>query len=93
MNIVLAADGSRYTKKALAFIVANENLRAPAAQLVVLNVQPPLPPHVTKQVGKAAVGEYYRELADKVLEPIRKLLDKRGVACRTEWVKIGRAHV
>jgi nucleotide-binding universal stress UspA family protein len=91
MNILLAADGSRFTKKALAFLVANEQFSGPDNQVLVLNVQPALPPHVTRQLGKTTVTEYYQENAEKVLQPIRRFLDRHGIAYRAEWAS-GTAH-
>ena len=38
MNILLAADGSKYTKKALAFLVTHESLCGPDDELYVLNL-------------------------------------------------------
>ena len=51
MKILFAADGSSYTKKALAFLVTHEALCGPDDELVVLNVQPPIPPRVKRMVG------------------------------------------
>ncbi|HSV51936.1 MAG TPA: universal stress protein [Burkholderiaceae bacterium] len=90
MHILLAADGSRFTKKALGFLLANDNLRDPSASLVVLNVQPALPPHIANQLGKRIVVDYQREQAEKVLQPITRFLDKHGWAHHSEWT-VGKA--
>ena len=50
MKIVFAADGSACTKKALAFLVTHESLGGAGDELLVLNVQPPLPPSVELMV-------------------------------------------
>ena len=42
MKILFAADGSTFTKKALAFLVTHEGLSGPNDELIVLNVQPPV---------------------------------------------------
>ena len=42
MNILLAVDGSKFTKKALAFLVTHETLCGPSDELQVLHVQPPV---------------------------------------------------
>ena len=90
MKILLAADGSTYTKKALAFIVANEELAGADAELVVLNVQPPLPPRVKAMVGAAACNAYQREEADKVLLTVERFLKRHTLAFRTQFV-VGQA--
>ena len=83
MKILLAADGSEYTKKALAFLVAHENLCGPGDELLVLNVQPPMPPRVIGIVGSDVVNEYYREEAREVLDPIEQLLKRHELRFRT----------
>lgn len=85
MKILFAADGSKYTKKALAFLVTHEALAAPDGELVVLTVQPPMPPRVTAMVGSAAVKDYHADEAAKVLEPIERFLKRHGLACKATW--------
>jgi hypothetical protein len=43
MKILFAADGSKYTKKALAFLVTHESLASADDEIFVLNVQTPVP--------------------------------------------------
>ena len=38
MKVLFAADGSKYTKKALAFLVTHESLAGPQDELVILHV-------------------------------------------------------
>ena len=83
MKILLAADGSPYTKKALAFLVTHEGLSGPNDELVVLNVQTPVPPRVKTMLGAAAVADYHREEAEKVIEPIKAFLARHTVPFRT----------
>jgi nucleotide-binding universal stress UspA family protein len=85
MRIVLAADGSPYTKKALAFLVTHEGIAGPDGEVVVVNVQPTIPPRVRSMVGADAVAGYHEEEAEKVLGPIRKFLERKGIASRYEW--------
>ena len=82
MKILLAADGSAFTKKALAFLVSNEGLAGPSDELVVLNVQPPLPPGVSGMVGGNVAADYHRDEAEKVLVPIREFLGRHKVPFR-----------
>jgi len=82
MNVLLAADGSEYTKKALAFLVNHESLVNTNDELFVLNVQLPVPGRVTSMLGSAEVAAYHREEGDKVLDPIKKFLDKHGLNYR-----------
>ena len=89
MKILLAADGSPYTKKAVAFLLANESLAGADSELVVLNVQPAMPPRVKTLVGAAAVAKYHEEEASKVLSPIERILRRHEIPFSTSWV-VGR---
>ena len=60
MKILFAADGSSYTKKALAFLVTHEGLAGKKDELVVLNVQGPLSPRVKSMVGHDVADDYHR---------------------------------
>lgn len=90
MKIVFAADGSQYTKKALAFLVTHENLLGPDDEVVVVNVQPAVPPRVRSAVGAEMVKTFHQEEAEKVLVPIRRFLDKHDIRYRAEW-QVGHA--
>jgi len=86
MNILLAADGSKYTKKALAFLVTHEGLCGPDDELFVLNVQPPVPVRVKAMLGAQVVSDYYRAEARDVLNPIERFLKRHGLQFRTATV-------
>ena len=86
MKVLLAADGSKYTKKALAFLVNHESLINSNDELFVLNVQIPVPGRVKTRLGSAEVTAYHREEGDKVLNPIKKFLDKHALTYRCESV-------
>lgn len=86
MKIIFAADGSKYTKKALAFIVAHENLVGAQDDLLVLNVQPRVLLGMQPIVSPDLVKAYYRDEANSVLDPIKKFLDRHPIRYRCEWV-------
>ena len=83
MRILIAVDGSAYTKKALAFIVTHEGLCGPDDELIVLNVQTPIPPRVKRMVGANTVHEYHDEEAAKILKPIERFLAKHKLHFRS----------
>jgi nucleotide-binding universal stress UspA family protein len=85
MKIVLAADGSSYTKKALAFLVTHEEIVGGDGHVVVVNVQPAMPPRVRSMVGAHAVNDYHAEEAGKVLKPIEKFLQRHDLAYTVRW--------
>jgi Universal stress protein family len=86
MKILFAADGSTFTKKALAFLVKNESLIGPSDELVVLHVQDDISAQIERALGSAEVTAYQAKQADAVLKPIKKFLDKHGVKYRCLWV-------
>ena len=82
MKVLLAADGSKYTEKALAFLVNHESLVGSNDELFVLNVQLQVPARVKNMLGSAEVAAYHREEGDKVLTPIKTFLDKHALKYR-----------
>lgn len=86
MKILFAADGSKYTKKALAFLVTHEALAGEDGEVVVLNVQPAMPPRVSAMVGSTTVRGYHEEEAQKVLKPIEKFLARHDIRFKCRWV-------
>lgn len=86
MRILLAADGSKYTKKALAFLVNHEGLVNGKDDLFVLNVQMQVPSRVKRMLGSAAVDTYHREQGAQLLDPIKKFLDRHALTHRSASV-------
>ena len=85
MKILFAADGSKHTKKALGFLVTHEALTSDDAEVVVVNVQAPVPTRVKAMLGASAVASYHEDEARKVLAPIQKFLSRKGVPTRVHW--------
>jgi nucleotide-binding universal stress UspA family protein len=85
MKILLAVDGSPFTKKMLAYLATHDSLFAKDNDYTVLNVQPMLPPRARAAVGKEVVETYYREEAEKVLAPVTKFLLRHGIDAKSNW--------
>lgn len=85
MKIILPADGSDFTKKALAFLMTHEGLCGPTDELVVLHVQLPVPPRVKRMLGSGAVNSYHEDEAKRVLDPIEKFLKRHSVNFSCRW--------
>lgn len=83
MKILFAADGSQYTKKALAFLVTHDSLAGPDGEVVVLNVQAPVPGRVKTMLGSAEVAAYHAEESQKVLAAIERFLKRHKIAFKT----------
>ena len=90
MNILLAIDGSPYTKKMLAYLAAHNELLGTSHTYTALTVQPALPPRARAALGKEVVEKYYQEEGEKVLATVSKFLARHGVDARA-MVKVGSA--
>ena len=88
MKILLAADGSDCTRKAAAYLMTHQPMLE-GGELLVLHVQPALPPRVEGFVGHRTVADYHQEESGKVLEPIATFVRRHEVPVRTRWV-VGR---
>lgn len=85
MKILLAADGSPFTKKALAFLMTHETLCGEGDELYVLHVQAPVPHGVKTMAGAGVVQDWHREEAQKILAPVERFLQRHKVNFRTAW--------
>lgn len=84
MKILLAADGSDFTRKAAAYLASHVSLLREKPQVFVHNVHPPIPyPGVVATVGKKSVEAYQREEAEKALEVARREL--KSVPCKASF--------
>lgn len=90
MKLLLAVDGSNFTKKMLAYLATHAELFTAGNDYTVLTVQPPLPPRVRGAVGNTVVDEYSAEQAEKVLSPVTEFLLRHGINAKSSW-KIGLA--
>ncbi len=84
MKILLAVDGSLYTKKMLAYMATHE-LFSHGNDYTVFTVQPVLPPRARAAVGKEIVDTYYEEESEKVLAPVTKFLLRHGIDAKSSW--------
>jgi nucleotide-binding universal stress UspA family protein len=88
MKILLAVDGSAYTKKMLAYLTTHDELFGARNEYTLLTVQPPLPPRARAAVGKEIVDSYYAEETQKVMAPITEFLAHHNLSVKSEW-KVG----
>jgi nucleotide-binding universal stress UspA family protein len=72
MKILLAVDGSPYTKRMLAYLAAHDELLGQGREFTALTVVPPLPGHVTGFIDAKTVKQYYADQAEDVLKPVRE---------------------
>jgi nucleotide-binding universal stress UspA family protein len=90
MKILLAVDGSAFSKKMLAYLSTHESLLSKDNDYTVFTAQAALPPRAKAAVGKAVVDQYYAEESEKVLAPVTKFLLRHGIDAKSGW-KVGPA--
>jgi len=90
MKILLAVDGSEYTKKMLAYLTTHESLFSADNSYTIFTAQPQLPPRARAAVGKEIVDKYHTEEAEKILSPVSKFLARHGIDAKSQW-KVGHA--
>ena len=90
MKILLAVDGSSYTKKMLAYLATHGEFFTSHHDYTIFTAQPELPPRVVVAVGKALVRQFQGEDAEKVLSPVSKFLARHDINAKGNW-KVGHA--
>ena len=90
MKILLAVDGSPYSKKMLAYLATHESLLNSGNSYTAFTAQAALPPRARAAVGKEIVDQYYADESEKVLAPVAKFLLRHGINAKSEW-KVGPA--
>ncbi|MES2960611.1 MAG: universal stress protein [Pseudomonadota bacterium] len=79
MKILVAADGSRYSKRMLAYLAAHDEWLGGRHSYTVLTVVPQVPARAASALPKAVLKAHHEEEAERVLRPIRSFFDKQGL--------------
>ena len=82
MKILLAVDGSSYTKKMLAYLTTHLEVFHADNEFTLFTVQTPLPPRARAAVGADVANAYYAEEAEKVTAPVVKFLKRHGIEAK-----------
>jgi nucleotide-binding universal stress UspA family protein len=87
LNILLAADGSRFTARAARYLAAHLRDFTGVPAVHILHVHAPLPfAGASGVVGRAAIDRYHQEESEKAIAVAVKPLQKAGIKCTTSWV-------
>jgi nucleotide-binding universal stress UspA family protein len=79
MKILIAADGSSYTRQAVDYVVRNLEVWRANPEIHLLHVQPPLPGRATSFVSRKVVRDYQNSESHRALRPAARLLGKASV--------------
>ena len=80
MKILIPVDGSSFTKRMLAYLLAHDDWFGGHHQYTLLHVAPPVPPRAAAVLDKATLAGYYADESEKVFKPIRTFFGKQKVA-------------
>ena len=78
MKILVAVDGSAYTKRMLAYLAAHDEWMGEHHRYTVLHGVQAVPARAAAGLDKALVKSYYDDEAEKVFKPIRTFFDKQA---------------
>ncbi|MDZ4130068.1 MAG: universal stress protein, partial [Hydrogenophaga sp.] len=79
MKILLAVDGSKYTKKMLAYLATHDDMFSAKNEFTLFTVQTPLPPRARAAVGAEIANGYYADEVEKVTAPVVKFLKRHNI--------------
>lgn len=79
MKILVAVDGSTFTKRMLAYLAAHDEWLGGTHQYTVLHAVLAVPPRAAAALDKETLKSYYADEGEKVLKPIRTFFAKQGI--------------
>lgn len=79
MKILLAVDGSPYTKKMLAYLAAHDEWLGSAHQYTVVHAQAELPNGLKALLSGEAIRARYDSDAEEVFKPVRSFLQMQSM--------------
>jgi len=82
MKILIAADGSDYTKRMLAYLAAHDEWLGAKHEYTVIHVVLAVPHRAAAFVGASVVREFYESDAETVFRPIRAFFAQQRIEAR-----------
>lgn len=80
MKILVAADGSPYSKRMLAYLAAHDEWLGAQHAYTVVTVVAPLPARAAAALPKDVLKAHHEEEAERVLKPIRTFFARQGLS-------------
>lgn len=77
MRILVAVDGSAYTKRMLGYLAAHDEWLGGAHAFTVLHVVPAVPGRPASALSRETLQSYYADEAARVLKPIRAFFARK----------------
>lgn len=82
MKILLAADGSVFTRHAVNYLIKHRDMFGGQPEMLIVHVRTPLPGRAAAALSRTVVQKYYADETVKSLAATRRLLDKAGLKYR-----------
>lgn len=79
MKILVAVDGSPFTKRMLAYLAAHDEWLGAHHDYTVVNAVSAVPPRAAAVLDKAVLKQHYDEEAERVFKPIRAFFARQGL--------------
>ena len=78
MKILVAVDGSPFTKRMLAYLAAHDEWLGPNHEYTVVHAVPAVPPRAAAVLDKSVLKSHYDDEAEKVFKPIRQFFGRKA---------------
>lgn len=82
MKILIAADGSPYTKRLLAYLAAHDEWLGAQHAYTVIHAVPAIPHRAAAFLDRDQARTYYEDDAETVFKPIRAFFAMHGIKAR-----------
>ncbi len=82
MKILVAVDGSAFTKRMLAYLAAHDEWLGSHHEYTLLHVAPAVPGRAASAIDKTVLKNYYAEESEAVFKPIRSFFTKQGLSAK-----------
>jgi nucleotide-binding universal stress UspA family protein len=79
MKVLVAVDGSPYTKRMLGYLAAHEEWLGAAHRYTVVHATAPLPSRAAQALERSQIDEFHQTSSEKVFKPIRTFFDRQGI--------------
>ena len=79
MKILVAVDGSTYTKRMLAYLAAHDEWLGPAHQYTVVHSTPDIPPRAKAYFDRETLKSYSENEFEKVFKPVRTFFKRHAM--------------
>lgn len=79
MKIVLAADGSKYTRRAVKYLITHLADFGSRPEIHLLHVQPPVPGRAAAAISITVLRRYYQDESRRALAVAGRMLNRKGI--------------